>query len=92
MGLIPELAVDNGRVLSWVGDALVRGFANVNPVVEELIEHSLIEQVAVAVGGARRDQLPASSVADFSWTNLLKIDRTRTASASRMMSLRSRTS
>jgi hypothetical protein len=75
-----------------IGDALVHGFANVNPVVEELIEHSLIEQVAVAVGGGAATSSRASSVADFSWTNLLKIDRTRTASASRMMSLRSRTS
>src|ERR1700730_6314766 len=57
MRLIPELAVDNGSVLTGIGGPLVHGVANVNPVIQEPIEHTLIEQVSVAVGSAGRDQL-----------------------------------
>src|SRR5260370_24276144 len=38
--------------------ATVYGLADVDAVIEELVEHALIKQVAVAVGGAGRDQFP----------------------------------
>jgi hypothetical protein len=49
MGLVPELAIDNGLVFAGVGDTLVYGIANIDSVVQEPIEYALIEQVAVPV-------------------------------------------
>jgi hypothetical protein len=37
----------------------VHGLAKVNPIVQQPIEHALIEQVSVAVGSAGCDQLPS---------------------------------
>jgi hypothetical protein len=56
MGLVPEFLADNGFVLAGIGDAFVHGIANVDPVVEELVQHALVEQVAVSVLGAGQDQ------------------------------------
>ena len=55
MRLVPEFAVDDGLVLAAVGDTLVHGLADVDPVVQELIEDALVEQVAVAVGSTGDD-------------------------------------
>jgi hypothetical protein len=45
-------------VLAGVGDTLVHGVANVDPIVKEPIENALIEQVAVPVSRAGYDQFP----------------------------------
>ena len=73
MNLIPELAVDDGLVLAGVGRALVHGFADVDPVVQDPVEDALVEQLAV-LGGSRADQLPCEQGGRFSWTNRSKID------------------
>ena len=56
MNLIPEPAIDDRLVLAGVGDALVHGVADVDPVVQDLIEDALVEQLTVAVCGSRDDQ------------------------------------
>jgi hypothetical protein len=58
VNLIPELAVDDGLVLAGVGDALVHGVTDVDPVIQDSIENALIEQLTVTVGGTCDDQLP----------------------------------
>ena len=55
MNLIPELAVDDGLVLAGVGDALVHGVADVDPIVQDSIKNTLIEQLTVTVGGTGDD-------------------------------------
>jgi hypothetical protein len=42
-------------MLTWVGCALVYGFADIDPVIEELVEHSLVEGVAVPIAFASSD-------------------------------------
>ena len=56
--LVPDLAVDNARVFAWIGDPLVNGFADIDGIVEQLVEYPLVDQLAVFVANAFLDQLP----------------------------------
>lgn len=56
MDLVPEFATNNRLVLAGIRFSLVDGFADVNPFVQELIEHTLVKVVAIAVGCAGSDQ------------------------------------
>ena len=49
---IPEGAVDDGLVLARIGRALVHRLAHVDPVVEQLVEISLVDQLAALAGDA----------------------------------------
>src|SRR5688572_24350941 len=48
---IPESAIDDGLVLTGIGYALVDGLAHVDPVVEQLVDVSLVDQLALLPSG-----------------------------------------
>jgi hypothetical protein len=90
--LVPELAVDDRLVFARVRRALVDGFADVNSVVQELIEDTLIEHMAVPIGGVGCDELPSQEGCRLQLDEPPEDRANRSASASWMISLRSRTS
>ena len=52
MHLVPERLVDDRLVLAGIGRALVDGLADVDPVVEQLVEIALVDRLAALVGDA----------------------------------------
>src|SRR5215211_4811137 len=50
--LVPKLLADDRLVLTRIGCALVHGLAHVDPVVEQLVEISFVDQLAALAGNA----------------------------------------
>ena len=63
--LVPEGAVDDRLVLAGIGRALVHGLADVDPVVEQLVEVALVDQLAALAASRPRPEARApASVAE----------------------------
>ena len=58
MDLVPERLTDDCLVLTRVGCALVDGIADVNPIVEDLVEHPSVDGLAVPVDEALGSEFP----------------------------------
>jgi hypothetical protein len=54
VNLIPELSLDDGLVLTRVGDTLVHGIADVDPIVQDSIENTLSQPRARCLMVAHR--------------------------------------
>ena len=46
MRLVPDVFADDGLMLSGIGCALVDGFLDIDPVVDELIDKPLMDEIA----------------------------------------------
>src|SRR5262249_16232851 len=57
MYLVPEGPIDDRFMLARIGSALVHGIAYIDLVVEELVEHTLVQEMAIAVAFIGGDQL-----------------------------------
>ncbi len=100
--LVPDRAVDDRLMLAGVARALVHRLAEVNAVVQDLVDRALVDRLARPVlavlrrPALRRMAGAASSCASFvaepTRRNRLKISRTSSASVSFTTSLRSTTS
>ena len=53
---IPERAIDNGLMLARIGRALVHRLADVDPVVEQLVDVALVDGLALLAANAFRPQ------------------------------------
>ena len=58
MDLIPELPINDCLMLTGVSCPFVDGIADVNPVVQQLVKDTFIEEMAVPIGGLIGDQFP----------------------------------
>ena len=92
LNLVPELAADDRLVLAGIGRALVNGIADIDPVVEQLVDVALVDGLAVLVADALGGQFSANVVAEPQRRSARRSPRTMAASVSLMTSLRSLTS
>ena len=56
--LVPEVAGDDGLMLAGIGRALVDGVADVDAVVQQLVEEALVDELAPSGANAFRDKRP----------------------------------
>ena len=73
---VPQPAIDNGLVLARIGRALVHRLADIDPVVEQLVDVALVDQLALLAPDIFGPQRAHRSVADRSRTKRSKIIRT----------------
>ena len=61
VNLVPEVLGDDRPMLAGIGNALVHGLADVDPVVQQLVEETLVDQLAAARPDALGSERPSES-------------------------------
>jgi hypothetical protein len=56
--LVPKPTIDDRLMFTRVRCPFVDSIPNIDPIVEEFIENPFVEEVAISVALAGRDQLP----------------------------------